>query len=146
MNTKELPIGYWIKQADELLTKSINEIQSSLGITRTGWQILHLLMSYENHELQKDLLAIIMQPFINENELESILEHFIKENTLIMNQDTVVLTDKGEQLHNQSFELQKAFRLKSMEGIPGEDYQTTIATLQKIVSNLTELCNSASEN
>ena len=41
MQAKKLPIGYFIKQADYLLTKGINEIQSSLGLTRTDWQILN---------------------------------------------------------------------------------------------------------
>lgn len=39
MQTKNIPIGYWVKQADEFLMKGINEIHASMQMTRTEWQM-----------------------------------------------------------------------------------------------------------
>ncbi len=35
MKLKDLPIGYWIKQADNLLTQGINKIQAEFDFSRT---------------------------------------------------------------------------------------------------------------
>ncbi len=43
MKSKDLPIGYWMKQADNLLTLGIDKIQAAFGFSRTDWQILNAL-------------------------------------------------------------------------------------------------------
>lgn len=54
MQTKNLPIGYWIKQADQMLTKGIDEIQLLFNITRTDWQIINSIN--ENNVIKKSEL------------------------------------------------------------------------------------------
>jgi hypothetical protein len=38
-----LPIGYWLKHTDELLTKHINNVQTANGVSRSPWQVLNSL-------------------------------------------------------------------------------------------------------
>lgn len=61
MQSNKMPIGYWIKQADELLTRGIDDIYSSSGITRTGWQILNSIN--EKEFIMKVDLTNLMKPF-----------------------------------------------------------------------------------
>jgi len=134
MQPKELPIGYWIKKADELLTKGIDNIQLKFGIDRTSWQILNLIK--ENDTIRKAELAKLMQPFADENILANILFSLEQENLLNKQSQTLALTAKGVTLHKACFEEQKIFRQKSIQNISEGEYQTTILTLKKLVENL----------
>lgn len=37
MQKQHLPIGYWIRKADEALTAGIDRIQAAFHLSRTGW-------------------------------------------------------------------------------------------------------------
>jgi len=37
----KLPIGYYLKKTDNLLTEGINNIHKEFNLTRTDWQILN---------------------------------------------------------------------------------------------------------
>lgn len=134
MQSKELPIGYWIKQTDLLLTKGIDDIQSSFGMTRTDWQMLHAV-SEKAFVDRVDLINLI-SPFADTNCIEGILTKFIAEH--LINEHELTLTEKGIELHSACFEKQKAFRQSVMIDISEHDYQTTILTLQKVVDNITK--------
>jgi hypothetical protein len=59
-----LPIGYWIRRADQLLTASIDKAQKANGLSRTDWQILNAL--YElGSAVTIDELATPMRPFLD---------------------------------------------------------------------------------
>lgn len=38
-----LPIGYWLKHTDEMLTKHINDVQTANGVSRSQWQVLNAI-------------------------------------------------------------------------------------------------------
>jgi DNA-binding MarR family transcriptional regulator len=135
MQTKQqnLPIGYWIKKADEQLTTSINEIHKSANLSRLGWQIMHTI--HEHGTIKNSELIEIARPFASENEVEKILGNFSIEG-LITLKDEAKLTDKGKQLYQQCLEKQQQIRQQAMNGISEQEYKITIQTLQKIVANL----------
>jgi DNA-binding MarR family transcriptional regulator len=134
MNPKQLPIGYWIKQVDELLTKNINEIQSSFSLTRTDWQILNTLS--EQGSIHQNELTVLMKPFLSLTSVEDALSQLKNKQLIIEEDQNLKLTDKGKEHHTACLERQKKFRQDTMAGISEENYQTTIATLQKIVANI----------
>lgn len=134
MKSQRLPIGYWIKRADELLTKEIDEIQSSFELTRTDWQVLNSI--FERGQTDKSELTTLMKPFADLDLLNTILIKFKEDNLLREGTEQLTLTDKGIELHKACFEKQKAFRQKAMADISEQQYQETILTLQKIINNL----------
>ena len=136
MQTKKLPIGHWIKQADQLLTKGIDDIQSSFGTTRTEWQILNSIS--ENGFIEKSHLTDLMSPFADTTGVENILAKFKIGHLINEEGNKVNLTEKGTELHSACFEKQKLFRQSIMTDISEQDYQTTILTLQKVVENVTK--------
>lgn len=141
MQTQKLPIGYFIKQSDDLLTKGINEIQSESGLTRTDWQILNSIA--EKELTDKTELTTLMRPFADENSVNVILTKF-KTHLLINEKDNkLFLTEKGVELHKTCFEKQKLFRETAMLDITEQQYQQTISTLQKIIENLTKKENAS---
>lgn len=77
MQPKDLPVGYWIKKADDLLTKGINKIHLSFNIKRTEWQILHYIN--ESNSISEEKLVFVMEPFADKSAVENILSDFEKE-------------------------------------------------------------------
>ena len=134
MLSKELPIGYWIKQADELLTKGINVIHSSFDLDRTEWQVLHSIN--EKGQINKIELTAFIKPFADQDTLNTIIKKFEEAEVLQEKGETLTLTGKGIELHRTCFERQKVFRQKAMAGVSESQYQETVSTLRKIVENL----------
>lgn len=134
MQPLKLPIGYWIKEADNLLTTGIDAIHSAAGITRTGWQVLNSI--HENGSLHQAALFSLLSPFANQESLEQVLVKLAADNLIEEKEDILFLTASGHQLYQQCFERQKAFRQKAIAGITEQDYQLTVLTLQRIVENL----------
>ncbi|MBN1984895.1 MAG: winged helix-turn-helix transcriptional regulator [Prolixibacteraceae bacterium] len=136
-NKTKLPVGYWIKQADRLLTGKIDEIQSAFGLTRTGWQLLNSIN--ENSPAKRNALINLMLPFSDKDNTIQVLAEFNRNQiTAISNREEITLTEKGKQLFTACFEKQKQFRQKAMQNISEQEYQTTLATLQKIITNIEE--------
>lgn len=134
MRPQKLPIGYWIKEADNLLTAGIDAIHSKAGITRTGWQVLNSI--HENGSLQETSLFDLLSPFANKESLEQILVKLANNNLIEEKEGILFLTSGGNELYQQCFDQQKAFRQKARAGISDQDYQTAILTLQRMVENL----------
>jgi DNA-binding MarR family transcriptional regulator len=134
MKPKDLPIGYWIRKADETLTNGINKIQLDFGFTRTDWQILNSLQ--ESNGIYKAELLEIINSFAEKPIVENILSEFEKKNLVEEQSSKLKLTQKGLEIQQQCFERQKIFRNKSMEGISEHEYQSTYLTLKKLVNNI----------
>ncbi|PSR54968.1 hypothetical protein AHMF7605_16385 [Adhaeribacter arboris] len=134
MQAKNLPIGYWIKQADTLLTQGIDALQSSLGLTRLKWQMLHTIR--EKEPIHTNELTALLKPFAEKSVLETTLEALKQDSLILEKEEPLSLTAKGITLHAVCFEQQKTFRQKAMAGITEQQYEQTVATLQKIAENL----------
>lgn len=134
MQQKNLPIGYYIKQVDELLTEGINKVMAAFNLTRVKWQVLNSIQ--ENAGITKKELVKLMKPFATAVVIENILEGYRQQGHITAEDtDKILLTSKGLQLHAACLEQQLEFRKKIMTGISESDYQSTILTLQKIVRN-----------
>jgi DNA-binding MarR family transcriptional regulator len=134
MDNKKLPIGYWIKQVDQLLTDGIDTIQARFGMTRSHWQIINLLS--EEPLIKKQRLLETMRPFMDQAAAEQALAELSYKGLVAVLGDDVSLTDTGKKQHTECFEQQKECRQSVMKDITPDAYQTTIQTLQKIVENL----------
>ena len=89
MQGEKLPIGYWIKQVDNILTKGIDDIQTSFGMTRTDWQILNTLSQSET--IDKIELTKIMSPFLGTDLIDDILTK-LKERHLMYENDQKLIS------------------------------------------------------
>jgi DNA-binding MarR family transcriptional regulator len=135
MTANNTPIGLLLKQLDALLSKGIDAVQQSNGLTRTTWQLLHTISQWPGitgHEVKKQL-----QPFASGTELNILLKELTSYDLLVDNQmDTYHLSEKGWELHNCCLQQQTAFRQQVMLGISPEAYATTIQTLETMIRNL----------
>jgi len=137
--TSNLPIGFWLKKVDQLLTDRINHIQASNGVSRLEWQTLNTL--FEREGGSKEDLHTILAPFTDKSTLSKILARFTELNWIdISNNDkgTIIyhLNSEGKQQHQRVFQAQQEARELTMKGITAEDYLTVIRTLEQIAANL----------
>jgi len=65
-----LPIGYWLKRVDNLLTEQIDRVQAVNGITRSEWQFLNLL--------SEEGLLESMRAFVDAHRLDAIIVALIE--------------------------------------------------------------------
>lgn len=129
----KLPIGYYLKNADRLLTEGINHIHREMGITRTDWQILNSIHENDKIDLQK--IAELLTAFADKETISNAISALEKRHLIVGNQ-FLSLTEEGKKLFETCLQKQKAFRQKSMEGLTQEEYVQTISFLEKLIDNL----------
>lgn len=135
MKDHKLPIGYYIKQADKLLSEKINAVQSEFGLTRTSWQILNSINT--QGDMEKGKLVSLLFPFEDEKTISHELCNLTGDAVLkIANNEMLSLTEKGKRLFEVCARKQNEFREKSMLNISKHDYQTTVPTLEQIIKNI----------
>lgn len=136
----QLPIGYWLKHADETITKHVNEVLNDHGLTRFHWQLLHFV--HESDSATKAQAFAPMQTFVDTNGFEALIRDFEARGWMTQhahgtNGETgLALTEQGTTGHRAIFALQRAIRQRAMQGISEDDYAIVIRVLQQIVANL----------
>lgn len=131
-----LPIGYWLKKADEMLTVRINEAQKANGLSRTDWQVLNVL--HEAVTATREQLAEPLRPFADTGSLDEVIERLVRRG-LIEGGDSAAgyrLTGQGRRVHQAALDLQKEVRQQAVRGVSEADYLTTVRVLQRLVENL----------
>lgn len=132
-----LPIGYWLKKVDELLTARINEAQEANGLLRTEWQILNFL--FENSAATNTQITGILQPFADADTVQAAVDRLIQRGLIVAKGEgtsELALTEQGLKVHARALQTQKQVRQQAMQGISDEEYATTVRVLQQMVANL----------
>jgi DNA-binding MarR family transcriptional regulator len=132
-----LPIGYWLRKADELLTARIDEAQQAHGLSRLEWQMLNVIHEHGTASYQR--IVDSLSPFADVPGLVEGIERLIgRESVEAASGDEPVyrLTAAGEALHAAALQSQLAFRRRAMRGIEDDEYAATIRVLQRLVENL----------
>jgi polyhydroxyalkanoate synthesis regulator phasin len=132
-----LPIGYWLKHADEVITKHINQVQAANGVSRFQWQLLNSI--HEVGTVSKAQLFGIMQTFVSHADFEKMIDEMIDKGWLSQdekNEGLLQLTEEGNSKHQVILESQKEVRQRTVQSVSEEEYTTVISVLQRIVENL----------
>ena len=128
-----MPIGYYLKKVDNLLTSGINQIHGAYGLTRTDWQILNTIQ--ERGRMDRQGLFEILSGIENFELINKAVSGLIHKDLLKEGKE-LALTGEGEKVYQSCLEKQVGFRKKSMENISEQEYGQIIATLEKIIHNL----------
>jgi DNA-binding MarR family transcriptional regulator len=136
--TGQPPIGYWLKHADEVITKHVNQVLQDNGFTRFRWQVLNIL--YETGTTTRSKVFTTMKTFIDADQLDEILNSFVQEGWLVKRGEgevtELVLTNEGKTEREAIFKLQSEVRRRAMRGISDQEYTTVLDVLQRMVNNL----------
>lgn len=129
----KLPIGYYLKKADNLLTAGINKIHAENGITRTQWQVLNSII--QKDEADRQQVIELLNDFAAKDTINEVIDILINRG-LVNENSFLYLTDRGKELFEKCFQEQKIFRQKAMGNISEQEYMQLITTLEKIIDNL----------
>lgn len=132
MNEKEKPIGYWLKEADKLITEKVNENLAKYNLTRFHWQVLNTIKNKD--AITKAEILHLLQNFIDENKLNQILDDFQKR-IWIKEDSDIQITEEGKNAFKEILESQQQTRMQLFEGLTMEEYETTIKVLKQVVKN-----------
>ncbi len=78
--TKQLPLGYWLKHTDEIITKHVDQVLSDNGFTRFRWQIINII--YEAGAISRKDVFATMKTFIDAYQLDEIVGDFVNKGWL----------------------------------------------------------------
>jgi DNA-binding MarR family transcriptional regulator len=135
---KQLPIGYWLKRADEVLTQYINQLHQNRGFTRSRWQTLNLI--HDAGTITREKAFATMSAFIDAQQFDEILESFYKQGWLLLrgegNSAELSLTEAGKIERAILLKAQQEARSRILQGISEEEYNTVIRVLQRMIANL----------
>ena len=137
---RELPIGYWLKRADTLLTTQIDKAQAANGVSRVEWQVLNMIGAAGS--VSKERIFGTMLPFVDAPGVDEIVTRLVgrgwAEQTETSRPGIVEfqLTQEGRRMHGVILAMQKEIRRRAMQGISEEEYTTVIRVLQRLVGNL----------
>ncbi|MCG3158980.1 MAG: hypothetical protein DKINENOH_05628 [bacterium] len=136
----KLPIGYWLKQADNLLTEQINKAHATHGVSRFDWQVLNTLKDVGS--ASRERMFETLQTFVDRSHFNGILTSLVERGWIEPRKgpqsgvEEFQLTEQGERQHEVLFATQKEVRQRAMQGISEAEYATVIRVLQQIVNNL----------
>ena len=134
----QLPIGYWIKQADQTLSARIDQAQAATGLSRTGRQILNTL--HDAGTMTREQITELLRPFASTESLAEQIAHLSGRGLIESERDTIAyrLTDRGRQIHAEALATQHQIRWRAVQGVSEPDYLTAVRVLRQIVENLSE--------
>lgn len=127
------PIGFYLRQFDQLLTEGIDRMHAAVGITRRQWQLLHTL--HRGEASDRAHLRGLLGLFADASGIHQALHELIARG-LVWEAHELQLTEAGAALHADCLQRQEAFRARATQGLTAEDYQRTIATLERMIGNL----------
>src|SRR5262249_44918943 len=129
------PIGYWLKEADRLITARLAEAQAANGVSRFEWQVRNSIAAAQR--ASPEGLAAGLHMFLDRTRLDSILAGFQARGWIeFFESAEVTLTDAGRRQHAAVLARQQEVRQRAMDGITSDEYQTVIRVLQRMVANL----------
>jgi hypothetical protein len=139
------PIGYWLKELDRLIEGTLDRTLADEGVTRRDWQVLNAL---ETAPAPRDAVVDALRPFWGEGaaDPDDVLEALVARGWALRDADRrYALSPEGDTTRATLLERVKELRMAIADGVTPDDYQTTIATLERMAANLASLDAAPSE-
>jgi hypothetical protein len=130
------PIGFWLKLVDRLIDEQFASTLEEHGVTRRQWQLLNVL-SREPATVEQ--LDAAVAPFLSADDSESSADHLtelIESGWVSATADGYELLDRGRGAFERLTEVVATQRTVAAEGVSGEQYEATIAVLERMARNL----------
>ncbi|MBC9934517.1 hypothetical protein [Chitinophaga qingshengii] len=131
------PIGWYLKEADSLITATFANAFESYGLTRFHWQLLKNIA--DNGEVcTKDYYPQVAC-FITEDILQTIIASLEKREWITWHNEVLRFTAAGADAYADIEARQKILRDQMLKGTRPQDYTNTIIFLDSIIQNLRAL-------
>ena len=131
---EKLPIGWYLKEADSLITQFTDTAFETYHINRFHWQVLKNINTHG--KISKDLYYHQVSRFLSEPALDELLESLIGRNWVQFTAGHYSFTDTGKQEYIAIEALQARNKEKIMEGISTDEDLAAIHFLEKMIKNM----------
>ncbi|MHA7133429.1 hypothetical protein [Oerskovia turbata] len=138
------PIGYWLKLVDRLIDDSFADVFGRTGLTRRHWQVLNMIRDGVGDTATIDR---VLSPFAPSGDgqdgqgrhaagVSAELGDLRARGWVEQAGAAWEVTVAGRQAYHELLDAVSASRERLAEGISGEEYDRTIATLERMARNL----------
>jgi hypothetical protein len=130
------PIGYWLKLVDRLIDEQFTSTLEEHGVTRRQWQLLNVL-SREPSTVER--LDAAVAPFLSAEDNESSAEHItelVESGWVDATPTGYDVTERGRVAFERLTEVVATQRTVAAEGVTPEQYEQTVAVLERMARNL----------
>lgn len=135
------PIGFWLKLVDRLIDDQFASTLEEHGVTRRQWQLLNVLSRESSTAAQLDAAVApflaSMPPEVGEP--ESSVEHLtelIDSGWVDATPTGYELTERGRNAFDRLADVVAVGRSRMTEGLSAEQYDETLAALERMARNL----------
>jgi uncharacterized protein (TIGR02246 family) len=129
------PIGAVVKKADDVFTQVVRKTSNG-NFNRTEWQFLNFL--HEKSYASKKEIVNFLKFFESHENINATIKRFENDALVTIAAEDITITHKGKEAFRQALQVQEKIKENALHGITKSDYTNTIATIKKIIENLTE--------
>ncbi len=133
--TASRPIVYWLDKADAAVNARIDDVLEDSGLSRMHWQALHLISKSDvasRRDVQRALAAFAEDGW----DVPGVLRELVDAGWIARSRGGYSLTEGGRIGHSDLKEGIAGVRLLAVAGIRSKDHATTVATLERVIANL----------
>jgi hypothetical protein len=149
--TDRRPLGYWLDAIRGPLRENLRDAFATFGVTRREWRTLTTLHSgpasaaeveatLPPHRARGPVGAKSgthpERPHRERRTIEQVLDGFVSRGWASLDRGSYALTAEGERIHDAILTGVQSVRERVTAGIPDADYATTMATLERIATNV----------
>jgi hypothetical protein len=130
------PIGFWLKLVDRLIDERFAAIIEEHGVTRRQWQLLNVI---ENSSATVEQLDEAIAPVVEAGSEETAVEHLaelVDSDWVVVEGSVYALTERGRAAFGRLQHVVDSLRDQTSEGLTQEQYETTLAALERMAVNL----------
>ncbi len=134
------PIGFWLQLVDRLIEDRFATTLEEHGVTRRQWQLLNILSIRDatGAELNSEV-APMRSPADDPADSESVPEHLaelVDSGWVAETASGFGITDPGRVAFERLAAVVTTIRESTTDGITAEQYEQTLATLERMARNL----------
>jgi hypothetical protein len=134
------PIGFWVKAADDALTRAIDVAPGEHGVSHLEWQAFQFME--KAGPLDLPVLLGRIKPLAPLDEITEILDRFGEMGWLEITTrgpraiQVFQLSEAGHAQHAQILRRQEEIQHQVADGIAPEEFATAVRVLERLVSNI----------
>lgn len=131
------PIGWYLKEADQLITTFMNDVFKDLGVTRFHWMVIRNIA--ERGSINRWQLFPEVKNFMTVQEYGEVIQSMVDRGWVALAaEDVCSLTAMGEEAFASLAVLQKERVAQMMHGVTEEEYKLTLSVLSRIIGNIAQ--------
>ncbi|MEV8480045.1 MarR family winged helix-turn-helix transcriptional regulator [Streptomyces sp. NPDC051173] len=126
------PIGYWATAAGRAVVGNIRSGLAQYGISQPQWWVLN-----RNGETREEVTSLLLHYVMPGDDLEAEIDDLLDRGLITLGEkNRITLTAEGEKVFARCAAWQKAARERTHDGVPDEEYLTTLKVLQRMIHNV----------